>query len=477
MNNKILSGYSGKTYQYKLEDLSLKICLQSNPFTLEPEALFSLALRKNKRRRFLFVSKVLGKHIPVEPLLPLLAGAALAVQYANSLSGITHPYTSSLLQALRTKQKLQEVFAELVQKPLMVLPEKTLFIGFAETATALGQSVFGLFENAGYLHTTREDIPCLKSELEFREEHSHAINHRCYLNNNDDLHTAKTIVFVDDELTTGNTVLNLIRAIHHQYPKKNYVTLSLLDWRSAEHRAAFKQVELELGIKIHSFSLLGGDFSYTDPVKGQSPNADPSWEPFAVGDLTQPKGNPSIEYRTLSEGYPFVPLELVPVYSLDSEGLKNLTPYLRLTGRFGLSWSDHQKSISLAQKVGRALKHHRQGARTLCLGSGEFMYFPMLISAYMGDGVKFHSTTRSPIYTIAKPDYAIQNGWAFPSPEDPGVINYVYNLPANYYDEVYFLLKERYVVNGYTLFSKYFTLRVFFVLFSYFVYLPQKGDL
>ncbi|WP_088226704.1 phosphoribosyltransferase family protein [Desulfosporosinus sp. FKB] len=442
MNNKILSAYLPKTYQYKAEDLSLEICFQSNPFDLDPESLFALALRKNRRRRFLFVSKVLGKHIPVNPLLPLLAGAALAVQYAKELLGIEHPCYAAIIQALKTKQQMSEVFETLIKKPLIAPPEKTLFIGFAETATALGHSVFSLFDNACYLHTTREEIPCLKPELDFREEHSHAVNHRCYVMNNADLKTAQTIVFIDDELTTGNTVLNIIQAIHRQYPKKNYVILSLLDWRSAEHRARFKQVESELGTEIQALSLMGGEFKYSDLAKEQNANVNPSWEPQIFGQLSQEEGKPLPEPHFISKYFPFDESELVAVYSQDSSGWLNKTPYLRLTGRFGLSWSNHQKSISLARKIGGKLKLMRQGSKTLCLGTGEFMYFPMLISTYMGEGVSFHSTTRSPIYTIARTDYAVQNGCSFLCPEDPGIINYVYNLPENYYDDVYFFMER-----------------------------------
>ncbi|MDQ7096882.1 phosphoribosyltransferase family protein [Desulfosporosinus sp. PR] len=441
MNSKISSAYLLKNYTYELPGLSLKVQLKNNPFNLEPETLFSLALRKNKRRRFLFVSKVLGKHIPGAPFLPLLAGAALAIQCFNKLSGLEHDQTWPLIQALKTGQQMQEAYESVAQKPLLNLPGQTLFIGFAETATALGQAVFSLFENAYYLHTTREYIPCLQAELDFREEHSHAVNHRCYPAQADYLSSSERIVLVDDELTTGNTALNIIRAIHRQYPKKNYVLLSLLDWRSGEHRADFRRLEAELDTKIHTISLMAGEIAFSSPAKAENSCA-ASRDPQEISDLPNPELDDYPEYKIISKLKEFSFPETIPVFSQDSLGDQNPIPYLKLTGRFGLNTHEQQTSWHLAQKLGRVLKTNRQGSVTLCLGTGEFMYFPMLVSAYMGDGVLFHSTTRSPIYTNSQGGYAIREGCAFRSPEDPGLINYMYNLPENYYDEVFVFLER-----------------------------------
>lgn len=37
------------------------------------------------------------------------------------------------------------------------------------------------------------------------------------------------LVLVDDEFSTGNTVLNTIRALHEQYPRSRYVIVALVD--------------------------------------------------------------------------------------------------------------------------------------------------------------------------------------------------------------------------------------------------------
>ena len=70
-----------------------------------PEALFGFAERRNPKRAFLFVSIVLGRHIPVAP---------------------------SVMQAS---------FESLATKIPSDLPGPVLFIGMAETAVGLGAGV------------------------------------------------------------------------------------------------------------------------------------------------------------------------------------------------------------------------------------------------------------------------------------------------------------------------------------------------
>jgi len=433
MNNTISSASLPKIFTYNLEGQRVSVTLKSNPFEFDPQILFSLAARKNKKRGFLFVSNVLGKHVPVNPFVPLLAGVALAVRIMGKLHGVDHVDTQAIVQALKTNEDTRKVYEAVSAKPPFVLPQETLFIGFAETATALGHAVFSMFDNnTHYLHTTREQIPLLPAELDFNEDHSHAVNHRCYPLDHELLRNSKTIVLVDDEITTGNTALNIIRAIQLKFPKTDYVVVSLLDWRTAEDRANYRKMEQQLAIKIHTISLLEGEIGVSGvPYSEQADQLNLDSESVIA------------EEPHALEEWKFLDLkELITVFSEDPTGYKNLSPYLKLTGRFGLSSRENQKILTLARDIGEGLKCDRVGERTLCLGTGEFMYFPMLISAYMGKGICYHSTTRSPIYPFSKPQYGVQNGFSYPSPDDSSIKNYVYNIPLNHYDEVYLFLER-----------------------------------
>jgi len=432
MNNTTSSAFLPKIFTYNLEGQRVSVTLKSNPFAFAPQVLFTLAARKNKKRRFLFVSEVLGKHVPVDPFIPLLAGVALAVQFMGKIHNVKHVNTDVIVQALKKNEDTRKVYETVIRKPRFVLPQETLFIGFAETATALGHAVFSMFDSAHYLHTTREQIPYIQPELSFNEDHSHAVHHRCYPLDSELLRNSKTIVLVDDEITTGNTALNIIRAINLKFPKTNYVVLSLLDWRTKENRANFRKLEEQLGIRIDTISLLEGEIA----VSG-----DPLCEEMDHLNLVA-ESNIAKEFQVSEVQKPLGLQKVISVFSIDSTGYKSLSPYLKLTGRFGLSSRENREILPLAKNIGEALRSERVGKRALCLGTGEFMYFPMLISAYMGNGVSYHSTTRSPIYPFSKPHYAIKNGFSYPSPDDPGIINYVYNIPINQYDEVYLFLER-----------------------------------
>ena len=63
--------------------LELELEISETRFGLLPEDLFRLAVRQNTQRAFLFVSKVLGKHLPVEPATLLAAGKLLALAWLD----------------------------------------------------------------------------------------------------------------------------------------------------------------------------------------------------------------------------------------------------------------------------------------------------------------------------------------------------------------------------------------------------------
>ena len=149
------------------------------------EAL-DFAARHNRLRQFLFVSKLLGRHLPTPP--ERLRGAS--TRLANRLHGLAEP---------------------------------CLFIGMAETATALGQAVFRAWTLAGgrglYLDTTRRRTGGAIA-LSFTESHSHAPGDVVHLPGPADdpagvFQHAKTLVIVDDEATTGRTAAQLAAAYAH----------------------------------------------------------------------------------------------------------------------------------------------------------------------------------------------------------------------------------------------------------------------
>ncbi|MGN7764029.1 phosphoribosyltransferase family protein [Paenibacillus sp. 22594] len=393
-----------------------------------------MAARINKKRSFLFVSKVLGKHIPVNPYTPLLSGAALALLLYREMSGeaadglMMDKLLDQAVQGLIHPEHAEAAYHDLLEARL-VLPERVLFIGFAETATALGHSMYNMFAaGASYIHTTREDIPQLASVVSFEEEHSHAVDHLCYALNAELLSGEEPIVLVDDEITTGNTAINTIRDIQSKFPRKEYVVASLLDWRSDSNIQAYRNLEQELGIRIRALSLLQGTIEVTGT---------PQLNLVESGSHTSAATEAPVIITYVQDG-----LERLNVTSTDSLGEINASPYLSQSGRFGVESQDNRQLDQGAARVASQLRALREGATALVLGVGEFMYLPMRIAAEMGEGVKYQSSTRSPIHPDRRPDYGVHSAAAYPSAGDPGISNYIYNVDPGRYDDIFVLLER-----------------------------------
>ncbi|ABW18263.1 phosphoribosyltransferase [Alkaliphilus oremlandii] len=421
-------------YEYEiLNDLKIKIEVTKNDYNIPLRNLFTMAARRNPKRSFLFVSKVLGKHIPINPHTGLLANLLLANRYMEEFYHIHHKeVTKKLIRGFVEEENCQQVYKEKIKTPNR-LPEPTLFIGFAETATGIGQGVFSAFTGEGYYtHTTREIVLDCDFNVEFEEEHSHAKDHNCYGLNQDLLASDMPIVFIDDELTTGKTILNIIQALHGKYPRKRYAVLSILDWRGSEDRAKFQRIEKELDISIKVISLVSGSFQ----ISGSIPMAPTEHnQEVAVCREEYPS---AVEYMMLDD-YFDEPLQHI---LMDENQNKKIVNCLKETGRFGISCDDQNQIDRKIKEIGALLQTKRTSEKTLCLGTEELIYLPMLIAAHMGDGVKYHATTRSPIHPVDKEEYGARNGFVFKSPGELGATNYIYNIPRDYYDDLFLILER-----------------------------------
>ncbi len=159
--------------------------------------LIRIAKREhNKKRNYLVVNRLQGKHIPVQPDQALGMFAQLAERLEKRFDG-----------------------------------EKTLVIGFAETATAIGATV-AIKLGAYYIQTTREEVEGAQY-LYFSEEHSHATQQRLVRQDLDGIMPKiGDVVFVEDEVTTGNTIRNLVQTLEQVYPRHaKYTVASILKYR------------------------------------------------------------------------------------------------------------------------------------------------------------------------------------------------------------------------------------------------------
>lgn len=407
--------------KYLFNGLQVEVEIESNPYQLPISQLFLMAGRINKKRSFLFVSKLLGKHIPINPVKGLVVGAILADRYAKVVKG------ENLGLDMMLKDALSAEVPPSFRSPFISEHTNPIIIGFAETATGLGHSFYECFKSADFFHTTREEMLSLTPVISFEEEHSHATSHRCYVDNLL-LQNNREIILVDDELTTGKTAINIIRSLHLKFPRKTYTVVSILDWRTIEHRKAFASLEAELGITIHCVSLLKGRIKVS-------------------GDLLLDNTNEATYFETRTKQT----LTVVPIYKKYPSPFSTIPvdvasdipyPYLYETGRFGLHSKDNQKIDEWLQMLASFLKAQRTGGKTLCLGTGEFMYLPMKLATLMGNGVSYQSTTRSPIFAESDPEYGVNWKVEFANPENLQLTNYVYNIPPQAYDDLYLFFER-----------------------------------
>ena len=178
----------------------LTVKVERSEWALDELCVF--AARENPRRAFLVVSNVLGRHIPTRPSVMRASFRDLAALVPDDLPG------------------------------------PALVVGMAETAICLGQGVHEeLLKRLGradilYLHSTRQMLD--HSVLcRFEEPHSHASSHLVYRPEALDgaFANPRSLIVVDDEISTGTTIRNLAEALIACLPSiERVVAVTLTDW-------------------------------------------------------------------------------------------------------------------------------------------------------------------------------------------------------------------------------------------------------
>lgn len=228
---------------HKLSTGTLELAIQGSD---RPE-LYRIAERQNPKRAFLFVSTILGRHIPVKP---------------------------------RDHRASLEALADRIA-PLL-LEGSAFVMGYAETAVGIGAGVFDVLRDKfgedrfGYLHTTRHPVEGDDVWFTIEEGHSHATHHTIMRPRGGVCRPgpASTLVLVDDETTTGSTFAQLAEGLWQNGATFGRVILvTLMDWSAGRAEARLKET---LGLdEIHSVSLLNGSWVW-QPDEGVTPPALPA---------------------------------------------------------------------------------------------------------------------------------------------------------------------------------------------------------
>lgn len=171
---------------------------------VELDAYCDFAARANPKRGFLIVSKVLGRHLPASPA------------------------------------KMRGAMDRIASKIPTHIPGPIVILGMAETATALGQGVFAAYQRANpdqqvvYLQSSRQLVGNADIIARFEEGHSHATTHLIQVADvdiKDRVRSARTLVIVDDECSTGATYVAVADAMLGAMPNLELVaTCCITDW-------------------------------------------------------------------------------------------------------------------------------------------------------------------------------------------------------------------------------------------------------
>nr|WP_202527048.1 phosphoribosyltransferase [Streptomyces sp. SID5770] len=357
--------------------------------------LLGLALRRNPKRAHLLVSGVLGKHVPQRPSVVYGAGLDLG---------------------RRVRALLGDGEAA-----------RTVVLGYAETATALGHAVADGLALAPYLHSTRRPVPGVARAGGFEESHSHATSHLLLPEDPELLAGAGPLVLVDDEFSTGNTVLNTIGDLHERYPRERYVVVALVDMRSPADLGRLEAFAEKIGARIDLIARAAGTVRLPDGVleKGRALVA---------------------EYETAPEPKTAPPAPGVVRAALDwprdlpDGGRHGFTPAHR--DRLEKTLPSLATGVTEALEASRAPGTGTRAPRVLILGCEELMYAPLRLGTALeeaGHDVRYSTTTRSPVLAVDDPGYAIRTRLVFPAHDDPADgpgERYAYNVAGGGFDAV-----------------------------------------
>ncbi|MEH0422920.1 phosphoribosyltransferase [Streptomyces sp. B21-083] len=361
--------------------------------------LLGLALRRNPKRAHLLVSNVLGKHVPQSPAVVYGHGFALG-------------------------RRVRELLGADESRRAVVL-------GYAETATGLGHCVADGVGLAPYLHSTRRPVAGVAPAGGFEEAHSHATSHLLLPENPALLAGPGPLVLVDDEFSTGNTVLNTIRALHERYPRERYVIVALVDMRAPADVARLDEFADEIGAQVDLVAAAKGTVDLPEGVleKGQklvTEHDNP--HPGARGTARQATTDPHPPHNRLTR------VDLRWPRGLPDGGRHGFTPGHRIRMEAALP--------AMATKLAETLPDNTH--RILVLGFEELMYAPLRLAteleqALESSEVRYSTTTRSPVLAVDDPGYAIRSRLVFPAHDDPADgpgDRYTYNVAGAGFDAV-----------------------------------------
>lgn len=322
-----------------------------------------VGLRDNPKRAQLLVSTILGKHMPTPG--------------------------QTTWDSCRT----------LVNKIISVVPTRRSFavMGYAETAVGIGAMV-AVNLDSPFMQSTRILSDERTPYITFSESHSHASDHVVYVDDVEHFErdNRQVMVLVDDEISTGNTVVNTIRALHKRHARDTYVVASFVDSRVSDE--TFDALSVELNTTIHAVSLVRINLELPEDV---------------VDRATLIKQRRNALVAGSEQG---AATEIV---------LKYHDPTLQPLMTYGLKATKVTAMLVLAGDIAHQLPPFGVPKDAHYLAVEEDMFLPSVVSMY--SYATFSSVTRSPAVVIDEEGYPLRSGIEFLK---SGEKRWAYNVPT-----------------------------------------------
>lgn len=357
-------------YSVRVEDL-VDIKENKSPFALND--LIHICKRKNNAKRdYLFVDRFQGKHIPESP---------------SKILTLFDSFYSEI------ESKLSE-------------NDKIVVVGFAETATGLAEYVSHRMSNSDklskslvyHLQTTREEYVKSKKLFTFDEEHSHAVSQFLYCDKK--LPDFNRVLFIEDEITTGKTILNFIDKFKEINPECKYSVASILNWQNKESIDKYNSEEIDriylvsgwIKNDIKPIILAENEvFEYYDSERIHRYQDDTYY-----GDINYNNSRLGLSAKYVKKSYDRIVKDLV--YGIDT-------------------FVDSDDIV-------------------MFIGAEEYMYVPLLVAYHYEKNKKcakatYRATTRSPITPSTEDNYIIKDGISISSAYGDRK-TFLYNISGDY---------------------------------------------
>jgi adenine/guanine phosphoribosyltransferase-like PRPP-binding protein len=306
-------------------------------------------------------------------------------------------------------------------------------LGYAETATALGHLVAEALDADVYLHSTRRPVAGASAAGGFAEEHSHATEHLLLPSDPGVLTGSGPLVLVDDELSTGRTVANTLRALHRLAPRPHYVVAALVDLRAPQDHAVLQHLAAELGARVDVVALAAGTVRVPDDVLVAGAALVAAHAAGAVPGATS--GTP-------------VPAHPVPAHPVPADPVRvdlGWPVALPDGGRHGVLRAHRARlEVELPAMAARLAATLPRTGEVLVLGFEELMHAPLRLAEALADAhpglvVRSSTTTRSPVLAVDAAGYAVRHRLVFAAhdrPADGPGERYAYNVAPGRFDAV-----------------------------------------